>query len=198
MKNLLRTLQDLFPRSSIAVGGSSARKYICGPDSLEEAPNDLDIYLNVSIWREGFRNMKENILSPEGAGQYETGEGKLSEYQPYRAPHIRRRISVSFPGGEHPTLDFIFLNPDAVPDVKDYLLKYQASAFSECCIYASWGGVHTSTSPKFNSLVVLGKEKKVQVNVHESACSPEHYNKLKKLASRYGVEIVEVLRSFKN
>lgn len=187
--NVLEKLRDLFPASSIAVGGSYARSKILKQDASE--CGDVDIYLNVSISRYMFKDILETVIFKDHEFAYTSME-PMGDLTRYKMPYLRKRISISFLDDTLPDLDFIFLSYPEVVDVGAYLLKFQASTISECYLKISYAATEweTEVSVAFKHAVV-DRKKLVRLNIHPDVCTEEQAKKVKRYCYELGIIRIE-------
>lgn len=184
MITLLKQLSDIFPKDSIAIGGSSARNfYIARTASSNprfvEPSKDIDIYLNVSIARYMFRNILTDIIFKGYKVQFQNEAGDTpGDPGYYKMPHMRRRITCDVRG--HGSFDFIFLDPLHVDNVPRFLMEHQASTISETCLVLSNMGPQRELKALFTDhfeSVIIGKSP-VTLNVHNAVCTAAQARKV--------------------
>jgi len=190
LPNSLKTLVDIFPTSSIALGGSYARRIIVG--ALKGVVvNDIDVYLNASICRYAFVEILKHVVFKGIKIDLPTEKGDTpGDPGYYKMPHMRRRIQVDFPNGEYPSHDFIFLDPTNVPDVSNFLLNHQASTVSECAIKIDMvGRPKAVTSHAFDKVFTRGTS--ALLNTHADGCTEAQAAKVRNLCKNNRISLVE-------
>ena len=205
--DLINSLKDVFPSASFALGGSWARKQIVSPEIQEllPSPSDVDIYIeNADMTRGMFRSIVEEIIFKGGEVLWESRE-PVGDNSYYKMPGVKRRVACSVDG--HATFDFIFVDTEGL-GLEDYLLEYQASSLSRCCLVPtyqmktsrlpreSWfNTLHHVTCPEFTQSISRGKA--VELNVNKGVCTSGHEQKVKDLCARLGLNLVTVNRPYK-
>lgn len=186
---VIRELYDLFPTGDLYIGGSTAR-YICLEESVPTT-SDIDVYLTVEICRHSFIKVLKEIVFKDTCVELVTEGGDTpGDHTSYKMPHIRRRIKAVFPGGEYPDFDFVFLSKAEVPCVSGWLLKYQASNLSECCVRPSWGSETWITKTSAAFINAFKRTSPVTLHTHEDYCTIEQAKKVYAFCKDRNLEVV--------
>ncbi len=183
ISDVMNKIRDLYPLGDVCVGGSSARNYILKNGLLSR---DVDIYMAIGVTRYMFEEILHNIVFKGVPIAIDTPRG---DPKYYKMPHMRRLVTVSFPLGNLPDLDFIFLNPSVVTDVSGYLMKNQASTISQCCLKTDYTlkGFTKVTSNDFDK--AFRKEIPAYLNNHPSVCTPEQADKVVRFCKDNSIEL---------
>jgi len=176
VEKLLQSLRDTFPEQFV-IGGSYARKLILNRGNY----NDIDIYTTSKITTCGFKEFLTKI-GLEGSKIDFIPPMDLGPRNPYyKLPWMSKRIEVFIPKLKH-SIDFIFIRPPYQIDLRNYLLKYQASCLSECCVSLNYSpsGLSKKSSIRFDN-AFKGESGVITINTNPDVSTKEHVEKIIKL-----------------